>query len=442
MPVFHIGLDDTDSDEGMCTTYLGAVIVDELKELGAYIVDYPRLVRLNPNWPMKTRGNCAVAITIEIEEDKKLLFKRKVLETVNSLAELDNEKTNPGVVFFESSNLPIALKEFSKKVINDVATIDQAEKLAFAIGAEFHKFKLGRGIIGALAAIGENFEEDNTFELIAYRISKNRGTIRKIDKKSVIEMDEYSYPRTFDNIDPKSNEIRITPHTPCPILYGIRSEDPVTAMVAHKMVKSFEPIERWMIYRTNQGTDAQYVDARIQEIRPYKSVKTEGIVASKPMKIPGGHVIFKLKDDEAEIYCAAYEPTRDFRGLVEKIIIGDLIKVYGGVKEKPELPLTINLEKFEIIKLATLIKKINPFCEKCKKRAKSAGKNKGFICKKCKKKFPEESIELIEKNRGIGVGIYEVPPRARRHLTKPLIRLVNSGTWPLSIDCCFQTNEL
>ncbi|MFQ6120645.1 MAG: hypothetical protein ACE5KE_12285, partial [Methanosarcinales archaeon] len=30
----HIGIDDTDSPEGGCTTYIGAIIIDILKEKG------------------------------------------------------------------------------------------------------------------------------------------------------------------------------------------------------------------------------------------------------------------------------------------------------------------------------------------------------------------------------------------------------------------------
>ena len=53
----HIGMDDTDSARGMCTTFLAYVIVDGLLARGAAFLDYPRLVRLNPNIPWKTRGN-------------------------------------------------------------------------------------------------------------------------------------------------------------------------------------------------------------------------------------------------------------------------------------------------------------------------------------------------------------------------------------------------
>ena len=37
----HIGIDDTDSPDGMCTTYLACHIIDKLKEVGIEIVGYP-----------------------------------------------------------------------------------------------------------------------------------------------------------------------------------------------------------------------------------------------------------------------------------------------------------------------------------------------------------------------------------------------------------------
>ncbi len=59
-----VGIDDTDSRSGMCTTYLCTVLVDELESYGE--VSTPVLVRLNPCIPFKTRGNGAVAFEILI----------------------------------------------------------------------------------------------------------------------------------------------------------------------------------------------------------------------------------------------------------------------------------------------------------------------------------------------------------------------------------------
>ena len=423
MAELWIGIDDTDSKEGMCTTYVGAVAIDRLKTQGIKLEGYPKLIRLNPNWKLKTRGNCSVAFKVRVSEHQIPLVKNVVLGAVNELAELHHETTNPGVVFYQSQKIPAKLREFSKKVVRDVVTIEEAETLAREIHAEVRKFKLGRGIIGALAAIGNTLDSDWTFELIAYRIPKIWGTSRQISAASVIEMNSKTAPNTFDNLDPSTGEIRITPHTPCPILYGIRGETAEAMTKAHRLVKALEPIERVVIYKTNQGTDEHLRRARIAEARPNWSVIVDGEVCERPRVIPGGHIIFQICDKTGKIDCAAYEPTRQFRDVVKKLMVGDKVRAYGGIKEKPELPLTINLEKIAVLKLMPVVKKINPLCKRCGKRMKSEGKAKGYSCKRCKIRLPARAAKLVEVPREINLGVFEVPPRARRHLAKPLIRV-------------------
>ncbi|WP_455368376.1 TiaS agmantine-binding domain-containing protein [[Eubacterium] cellulosolvens] len=422
MPTIRIGIDDTDSNEGMCTTYIGAVICDKLKNHGFNLKPYPKLVRLNPNWPLKTRGNCAISIEVAHNLSRYGELKEIVLKTVEQLAELKHDSTNPGVVFYLGKSIPNELQDFSKKVIQDIVRIEDAEKLAKKIGVEYHKFKLGRGIIGALAAIGESLELDSTYELLAYRNKSYRGTKRNVDINSVIEMDRKTYPRTFDNIDPKTGEIRITPHTPCPILFGIRSQDPESTLEALSIIKSNEPIERLIIYKSNQATDAHLISTKIKDLRPLKSAIISGKVSETPRTITGGHIILSLSDNTGEINCAAYEPTRDFRKIIINLMVGDQVRVYGAVKKKKNIPLTLNLEKIEVHSLAEFYIKRNPICTKCSKRAKSKGKGQGYRCEKCGKNFSPGSEKYVRKLRDLRIGSYEVPPRARRHLAKPLIR--------------------
>ncbi|KXA94803.1 hypothetical protein AKJ36_02240, partial [candidate division MSBL1 archaeon SCGC-AAA259I07] len=237
---------------------------------------------------------------------------------------------------------------------------------------------------------------------------------------------EKTYPETFDNLDFESGDIQITPHTPCPILYGIRSESKNTAREAKKMVKEEEPVERTLLYKTNQATDEHLQSTTVEEINPYTSVIVKGEVSEKPETITGGHVFFSIKDETGEIRCAAFEPTGEFRDKIRKLKPGDKVRVYGGVKEKSEFPLTINLEKIDILDLKPEKKENNPVCENCKINMKSAGKNKGYYCKKCGAKLPLGAGEEIEVDRELETKLYEVPPKARRHLTKPIIRMKKS----------------
>src|SRR5437867_11638385 len=61
--VLWIGVDDTDSLRGMCTTFLAAELVRDLTRDFA-LVGYPRLVRLNPNLPWKPRGTAALCLRV------------------------------------------------------------------------------------------------------------------------------------------------------------------------------------------------------------------------------------------------------------------------------------------------------------------------------------------------------------------------------------------
>jgi tRNA(Ile2)-agmatinylcytidine synthase len=320
------------------------------------------------------------------------------------------------VVFYDGIITP-ELETYSMTTVQKIVTIENAQKLAVQVGAQFHKFKNGRGIIGALAAIGYPLE-DRTYELLAYRIPENYGKKRKINYKSVLEMNQKTYPQTFDNLDEDEDYIAIEPHTPCPILYGIRGETPEAVIKAHGILKTCETIERIVVYATNQHTDNHLLKIdHISQMDKCKCYIAQGFVENSPKTIEGGHVIFNLKDDSGSIDCAAYEPTKGFRDVVKNLKDGDLLKVYGGIGNKGSL----NLEKIHVLKLAKVYESRNPICE-CGKRMKSAGKNKGYKCMNCGFKLRYGTKNLIEVKRNIKKGFYEVPPAARRHLSKPLIR--------------------
>ena len=84
----YLGVDDTDSVKGMCTTYLATELIREFDELD--LIGNPRLVRLNPNVPWKTRGNGAVALkfgkgrgkpkVIGMMKAKELIYTGKILK--------------------------------------------------------------------------------------------------------------------------------------------------------------------------------------------------------------------------------------------------------------------------------------------------------------------------------------------------------------------------
>jgi tRNA(Ile2)-agmatinylcytidine synthase len=211
---------------------------------------------------------------------------------------------------------------------------------------------------------------------------------------------------------------------------------------------SLEPIDKWLIFQTNQGTDDHLVHERIPNILPYSSVIVEGVVKDVPFTLKGGHVLFNFEDvDENTNYpdqnaniqsetvidhnsqtgnlptitCAAYEPTKEFRDLIKGLFPGDLLEVYGGVRKEP---LTINIEKIEIKELIDQqIKEHNPRCPKCSRAMKSIGNQMGFRCRRCHLKLSMDKVELLSVKRNISPGFFEVPVAARRHLAKPIKRM-------------------
>ena len=317
----HIGLDDTDSPRKGCTTYVAALLVEKLQKLEAEFIDYPNLVRLNPNVPWKTRGNGALCLRIKYNESDEDKIKETVIGTVEEHADFDYEGTDPGVVFFEETRIPNEVRTFSKNAITGIVNLDDALKLLGRFKAEAVGFKKCRGIIGALAAVGETFEGDYTFEILVYRVAENYGLKRRVDESSIVEMDKATAPYTFNNVDQEKERVIITPRGPDPILLGIRGETPEIVKKAYEMVKPLEPVERWVIFRTNQGTDAHLKRVKqLSQIKPYNPVITRGTVVENPKIIPRRHVIFSIKDESAQVDCAAYEPTGVLRKAARKLI--------------------------------------------------------------------------------------------------------------------------
>ena len=412
----YIGIDDTDSPDGMCTTYLACHIIRKLKENDISLIDYPRLIRLNPFARFKTRGNGGVSFKIA-NDDKANLAKQIVLDEVAALSMFDCDNTNPGVVFYDGE-ITKEMQDYAFSVIYSFITIEEAEEFGKSVGCEIHKFKKGRGIIGSIAAISLPLT-DYTYELLAYRIPENYGTNRHIDYDSVIEMDNETFPDTFENVDYSEKYIAIEPKTPCPVLYGIRSNNVESLNRAREIVKVNEPIEDYCIFLTNQHTDMHIQKAdKISEMRQFGCYEITATVKDRPHVIDGGHMFFTVFDESGEIECGAYEPTKNFRKTVSYLREGDILKLYGGIGEQN----TFNIEKFQVIELNDVEYK-NPICE-CGKRMTSAGKNKGFKCKKCGKRINSSQKVNTKINRSLINGqFYETPVSARRHLSKPLCRM-------------------
>ena len=419
----QIGMDDIDSPEGGCTTHFASLLVENLNKKEVEWMDYPNLIRLNPGIPYRTRGNGAVALRFRIDLNEIATLSEMVENLIHNYVDNKYSNTNPGVVFL-FDEIPEQVRDLSKLAMWRVVPIELAQRLIARY--KIHHYAQGneRGLIGALASVANELSEDYTYEYIAYRALKDCKASRGVDAESVRVMNQKMGNRVFSNIDPATNRILIEPHGPDPVIFGVRGEEAEYVIEAAKQVRSAQQVERWLVFRTNQGTGGHLKhQVEIKNLRPYMAAIVVGMVNSEPRMTEGGHVIFSIVDESGSVDCAAYEPSGEFRETIMKLMVGDLVEVYSGVRPSSRTHgLTLNLEGLEVKELAKATVFSNPLCPNCGKRMKSAGRGKGYKCTKCGLKDTEiTKIETVVK-RDFHVGSYLPPARAQRHLTRPLIR--------------------
>ncbi len=465
-----IGLDDTDSrDRGMCTTYLATRIAERVEAIGG-TVRRRLLIRLNPAVEHKTRGNAALAIHTDLDVDRAFSIAR---EQLCSLAETDDERTAPGLVVApisgtsepspastgSSTAIPQSVATFARDAVREFHELDDTLALLERLEWPHRGWgggagpdgttgvgdgAAGRGRIGALAAIGawRAFEEW-TYEGIAYREFERCGTPRQVDVDSVFAAADAGYPTVWDTVDRAAGEAVCVPNAPGPILYGIRGDDPEAVRAVMADIDA-ELVERSALFRTNQGTDAHVRDAAEtapDELQVGRSYRLSGTVASVPETRRGGHVFVDLAVDGDRsvetaapiVRCAAFEPTKRFRDRVRSLRPGDRVTACGELGEPrtdgnsgesseatATAPIgTLKLEKFAVRSL-TRTRRVTPTCPDCERTMESAGREQGYRCRDCGTAAPEKERQSID--RDLDRGWYEVPPLARRHIAKPLIR--------------------
>ena len=418
MTTIHLGLDDTDSDDGMCTTYLTTLIIENLINEGIKLIDYPNLIRLNPNIPWRTRGNAALCIRVEANNPKKVFRIAKKIMIENS--ESKNNKANSGLVMLCKKKVPVDIVKFAEKCINKEIKMEEMRKLVRNKDIEYFGQGTKRGLIGALASIGNTLENDHTYELIAYR--KNGNGERGVSLESVIKIYKKKEYSLFSNIDYNSHRVLITPHGKDPILFALRGNNPEHLYKAMSELKLYEDVERFTIFRSNQGTNQHLNDKLdVSSLRTYDSGHIVGKMVDKPVVIKGGHVFIKIKNRKKIINCEVYAPTITLKNLARNLKIGDEIELGGGISRKSKkFGRILNVEYIKTIKLTDRSIKKNPLCKKCNKSMKSIGKNKGYRCIKCGSK--SNKIRKIERKSEIENKLYLPVLSAQRHLIKPVDR--------------------
>ena len=475
MPI--VAVDDTDSRErGMCTTYVGVCLGERLEAIGG-TVERRVLVRLNPAVKHKTRGNAAVAIHASgVAADEAF---RVAADTVREFAAAEDPRTSPGVVVADidvagldggvtdpdgrngdpTAVIPEAVEAFSRRALRERLTLDEATTLADAHGSRHAGFGSGgaageetpgRGRIGALAAVGAPATlDDRSYERITYRERDRCGTPREVDAESVFAAADREYPTVWDTVDRGTGAVVCVPNAPGPILHGIRGDDADACRRVATDIDS-EPVERAATFLTNQGTDAHLADGRIDALRDGAGYRVSGVVAGDPETKRGGHVHVDIAEDrpaengeregshvdgspadgrradglatEPALRAVAFAPTGRFRDRVRALRPGDRVTLCGEHERRASDPGqdgTLKLEKFAVRELVRT-ERTTPTCPDCGRRMSSAGRDQGYRCRDCGTTAPGKVAEPTD--RTLERGWYEVPPSARRHVAKPLVR--------------------
>ncbi|EWG07239.1 MAG: hypothetical protein ASUL_04581 [Candidatus Aramenus sulfurataquae] len=402
---YVIGVDDHDSPIGGCTTHFSTLLINYFISNGIRVVDFPYLIRLNPNIPWKTRGNAAVRITVEFDGTKRELADlvwEKSLEYVNWFSRGLEFKRKPGIAVLEEERSD-ELYSIYVKAVSDVVTLDLAKRVAERSGAEVRGY---RGIIGSLASIG--FKGKVTYELITYRQEDYLDKDREVDEKSVTYFDELTFPKTFANYDYVKRKSLITPHGKDPVLYGIRGTSVTHLLLGLEVVKTKEPISDAMIFKSNQGTDAHLIRPGDKFYQTFRGLCT----VEKSEVRRGGDVVISCN----ELHMIVYKETGELNLAAQLLKQGDQVEIVGAVKPSTELGKVIEAERIRVVSLNAYEYR-NPRCPKCGGPSESLGKGKGFRCKKCGYKFQGEKVK-VEIPRGLSLGTYQA--RYYRHLTKPI----------------------
>jgi tRNA(Ile2)-agmatinylcytidine synthase len=388
-------------------------------------------VRLNPNIPYKTRGNAALSAHFgrgrgrrrRIGEvggepvwtfDRERALPRAEVESFRELAwarvlatSRDEDGTDPALVVSDH-RLPA---EAYWNAVREVVAVGSTRRLLAEVGAWWRTRSSDRGLVGAAAAIAWPGHHA-TWEMTAYRFPHRWGEPRSVNAESVRSVAS-RYSGLFLCDDPRTRRLLVAPHTPCPILYGLRSTVRRQLLAARREVRS-EPVERWVLFRTNQGTGDHLTVRAVRNLGPYLSARIDATVAADPETLPGGHARVEVVDEEGtRLECFAFEPTKTLPRVVQGLTTGDRVVVWGGRGRDPVF-------RLEGVRLVRLVPRFGgpraPHCARCGARARSLGRNRGFRCPSCRRRWPPEAATSVRLEPSNPVGEYHPTPSARRHL--------------------------
>jgi len=379
-----LGLDDTDSLEGGCTTEMFCKLLKRMK------IPYrdARLVRLWPFAEKRTRGNASVGAELLCSFDEASVL---IDEQWDWLLERCEDTAEPVLVL--SNEQPSEQNYWS-------AVRRHLPENELVIEGESRIWGEGGGLIGAVAAVSWTGEHDHTWEQTVYRLPSNIGT-KRITPSQLHMLDE-KFPGTFLNRDPRLNKGLIAPRSPCPVLLGIRAESAEEAESAWQWLSTQEGIEEHedtMLWRTNQACD-DHIESAI-----------EAVVLTNPSIREKGHC--SVQTNKGKV--VAFAEGGYVNKLLQKCVEGDEIEFIALKFEG-----VYHLERLRLLQ-PVLRNKKRPLCE-CGVRMKSKGVGQLVKCPECK---TTTEVQWIGDTVG-SIDWVEPAGDRRRHLAAPLSRMQKS----------------
>ncbi len=441
-----LSFDDIDTLRGGCTTHFATKIINIFLSRGWKLEDFPRLVRLNPDIPWKTRGNAAISIVLSNEkiasiEDIAYLVQEEFVSYTSSNEPITGHSQPTFIVadYDAISSRSYYFRRLYRNAIKETLDIKTIEKELWKIIKEEEKrivikSLIGkRGLIGTLASIGYIFENDDyTFELLAYKRDQEINK-KNLDNKLLYSFFlKYEDIFTFGNIDVYSKKSIVTPYGPDPVLFGLRGDNPLSLLSIFREIVNYygNLIDIWMLFKTNQGTDVHHRRFNKRNIGSlYSQIEVVGWKIREKEILPSGHHIFKINvleleaPSSSEIEIACYRESLKMRWLLGKLGEEDLLLLFGNTKRKFDLSsTTLNLEKNYVIYRKTQPKNVKPLCPKCFNTLESEGREKGLRCRKCNYRLFVIDSHKITAGKEFTPTVFHEPPMYQRHLTKPLKR--------------------
>jgi tRNA(Ile2)-agmatinylcytidine synthase len=425
-----LAFDNTDGPEGGCTTHAAFRVLLALPDLA--LRGLPRLVRLNPNVPWKTRGNAAVCLPLGLPEGPQVrvgeLRGRDVLafpegrpapatadvveRAWTALQDVAQPNALPGVAAFDEAPPEAAYWQ----AVRTFVPPEDARAAVASLRTPHRAAGDGRGLVGCLAAAAWP-GPPSSFEVLSYREPTAWGKPRLVDPAPLLGLDATG--ATFHTIDPATGRLACVPRTPDPFLCGLRGRDPerlAAAALPALLRAAEEPIDGWLLWATNQASGDHATRAgHLGEVPAMGTADLEATVTARAERRQGGHAYVALRDDAGQGFEAvAFEPTHAFRDALSGLLPGDRVRVVGALTEG-----LVKLEKLRVLEAAVHRTRRNPLCPGCGRRMRSKGPSTGFRCSGCKERLPPTAAEWVDAARGVDTAWHEAPVMARRHLHRP-----------------------